>query len=98
MNKEIKNIIEDYEVLFAVRAGITLMIPKTPLLDESTSATFCAHAGSRDIILKASGHEAVIPNIKPEHLAEALERGSMMIYEVENDEVVRCTPAKIQKN
>ncbi len=83
--------ITDYEIVFAVRSGVTILLPRNGLFDTGEDISFTVnpdHPG--DLTLRANGSCVVLKDMDPDYLAEALERGSMMLYELENDEVVRC--------
>lgn len=90
--------ITDYEIVFAVRSGVTILLPKNGLFDTDENISFSVNPEKPgDLTLRANGSSVVLKDMDPDYLAEALERGSMMLYELENDEVVRCNTCMLHK-
>lgn len=92
-------IIKDYEVLFAARTGLTILIPKSPTFDCGVEVPVefkISPDGARDILVTAAGKTSIIKDLRKEHLDEALRRGVIMFYELKDDEVVRCTPCNLK--
>lgn len=89
--------ITEYEVMFTVHTGVTVLTEKLPEFDD---------AGSDDIIfrvmqdttmsLETSDTKYLLKDLKKDYLDEARERGFIMLYELEDDEVVRCTPCQMR--
>ncbi|MDD9901266.1 MAG: hypothetical protein OXT65_09835 [Alphaproteobacteria bacterium] len=93
------DVITEYEVLFAVRTGLTILIPKSPVFDggiETAVACAISHDNPRDLCLSGCGKHAVIKGLSKDYLDEATARGFIMFYEMEDEEVVRCTPCAVQ--
>lgn len=87
--------ITKYDVLFAVRTGVTVLMQKHPVFDGGveTRAEFNISADNpRDLLITAAGRTAVLKDLRKDYLDEAIERGIIMFYEMKDDEVVRCTP------
>jgi hypothetical protein len=101
MSNQASEIIAKYEVLFAARTGLTVLMPKTRLFNcgVEVPVSFRVSAGSpRDLVLEAENNGSLtIRNMQKEHIDEALSRGFIMVYELQDDEVVRCTPCSLLK-
>jgi hypothetical protein len=91
--------ITDYEVMFALRTGLTVMLPKQDAFDVGGHGLRfnCSPDNPHDILIKAAEKFTLLKNMKKEHVEAALERGFIMFYELEGEEVVRCTPCEIAK-
>ena len=95
MANQTPEIIAKYEVLFAVRTGITILMPKIAAFDcgVETPVTFeVSPQNPRDLLIDADGHAVVLKDLQKDYLDEALARGFIMFYEMKDDEVIRCTP------
>lgn len=93
-------IISKYEVLFAVRTGITVLMPKIHALDggiEQAPTFRISPDNPRDVLIEGVAGSAVLKNLQKDHIDEALERGFIMFYETKDDEVIRCTPCGFRK-
>lgn len=100
MGTQPPEVISTYEVLFAVRTGVTILLPETPLLDVEAKAPVSFRISAenpKDILIDADGNAAVLKDLNPDYLEEARERGVIMLYETRDDEVVRCTPCNYKK-
>lgn len=87
--------ITKYDVLFAVRTGVTVLMQKHPVFDggHEVKAEFrISPENPRDILITAAGKSALLKDLRKDYLDEAIERGVIMFYEMKDDEVVRCTP------
>jgi hypothetical protein len=92
--------ISKFDALFAVRTGLTVMLPCLTMLkgNEKASVTFIVSPDNpRDIIITAAGKKSLLKGLQKPHLDASVERGFIMLYETEDDEVVRCTPCNYQK-
>ena len=95
MSAQSIEIIKEYDVLFAVRTGVTILLPKTPVLDGGVETPAHFHISpdhARDILVSAAGRSFVLKDMKKDYIDEAITRGTIMFYEMVDDEVVRCTP------
>jgi hypothetical protein len=93
-------IIARYEVLFAVRTGITILMPRIPVLDggiEQHASFRISGENPRDLVIDGAGGTAILKNFQKDYLDEAIERGFIMFYETKDDEVVRCTHCSFRK-
>ncbi|HYD19299.1 MAG TPA: hypothetical protein VEF76_12555 [Patescibacteria group bacterium] len=93
-------IIKNYDVLFAVRTGLTILVPKTKVLDcgvEIPVQFRISPDNPRDVVITAAGNSAVLKDLRKDYLDEAVERGVFMVYEMKDDEVVRCTPCNFAR-
>ena len=91
--------IEKYEVLFGARTGVTILIPKTATFDcgvEIPVSFRISPDSPRDILISAAGKTALLKGLKKDYLDEVIERGFIMFYETQDEEVVRCTPCRLQ--
>lgn len=94
-------IIVKYDVLFAVRTGVTILIPKISAFDaglESGARFSISPENPRDIVVSSAGKAAILKDLRKDYLDEAVERGIIMFYELKDDEVVRCTPCNYLKD
>lgn len=92
--------IAKYDVLFAVRTGVTVLMPKHPVFDGGVEVQVefrVSPENPRDILITADGKSAVLKDLRKDYLDEAIERGVIMFYEMKDDEVVRCTPCSFRK-
>lgn len=93
-------IVKNYDVMFAVRTGITVLIPKIPTLDCGTEVPVCFKVSpdnSKDLLITAAGKTAILKGFRQDYLEEAVKRGVIMFYEMKDEEVVRCTPCNYLK-
>ena len=100
MKNQPAEIIANYEILFAVRTGITVLMPKNPVFDCDASQTvsFRPHPENPDdLLIDAAGKSAVLKGLKKDYMEESVERGFIMPYEMQGDEVVRCTPCRYRQ-
>lgn len=91
--------ITKYEVLFAARTGVTIMLQKSNLFNDTDPGALAFEVGENpcDLVISTrANHQALIKDLRREIVDEALERGFIMFYELENDEVVRCTPCYLR--
>lgn len=88
-----------YEVLFALRTGVTILMPKTTALDngDKVPAKFKISPDNPQDVLIEAHKPLVLKNMKKEHLEASISRGFIMFYETEDDEIVRNTVANYQK-
>lgn len=87
--------ITDYEVVFGIRTGVTVLLPKNPVFDikNQNEIHFKAAGKNADVLIATSRGQIVLRNFKKDHLEESVSRGYIMLYEMEDEEVVRCTKA-----
>lgn len=92
--------ITKYDVLFAVRTGVTVLMQKHPLFDggvEVKAEFKISPDNPRDVLITAAGKSILLKDLRKDYLDEAIERGVIMFYEMKEDEVVRCTPCNFKK-
>lgn len=90
-----ENIIRDYDALFAVRTGLTLLIPKNDTFAGGVDIPVhfrVSSANPRDVLFIAQDRAAIIKDVRQEYLDAAIKRGTIMIYEMQGEDMVRCTP------
>ena len=100
MSNQAPEIVTKYEVLFAVRTGITILMPKTQAFDcgvEVPVSFRISPDSPRDLLIDANGRRVVLKELQKDYLDEVLSRGFLMFYEMKDDEVIRCTPASFHK-
>jgi hypothetical protein len=88
-------IISEYEVVFATRTGVTILMPRLAVFDggiEVPARFRVSPDNPRDVLITAAEKSAVLKDLRKDYLDEAIERGIIMFYELKDDEVVRCTP------
>lgn len=93
-------VISKYDVMFAARTGVTILIPKIPTFDGGVEVPVLFKVSPdnpRDVLITAANKTAVLKDLRKDYLDEALERGVIMFYEMKDDEVVRCTPCNYEK-
>lgn len=93
-------IVKEYDVLFAIRTGITILLPKIHALDCSTDVPVqfqISPDNGSDLVITAADKSAILKDFKKELIAEAVKRGVIMFYEMKDEEVVRCTPCNHKK-
>ncbi len=99
-SKTTSDTITKYETLYAVRTGLTIMLPRMPVFDNGakTPPSFSVSPENPcDIIIKAGDKKVLLKGLKKEHLEASVSRGFIMFYETEDDEVVRSTVCNYQK-
>lgn len=96
---EMAEIISNYEVVFAVRTGVTILMPRLAVFDggiEVPAQFRVSPDNPRDVLITAAEKSAVLKDLRKDYLDEAIGRGIIMFYETKDDEVVRCTPCNYQ--
>ena len=93
-------IISNYDVLFAARTGLTILIAKNAAFDCGVEVPVefkISPENPRDILITAAEKSAILKDLRKDYLDEAVKRGVIMFYELKDDEVVRCTPCNLGK-
>ena len=85
-----------YEVMFSTRTGITVMLEKQSAFDAGEDKMAFRAAGN-DIVINSPAGEVKLCAMQENHVKEACNRGFILFYECEDDEVTRCTHCSIQK-
>jgi hypothetical protein len=88
-------IITEYDVMFALRTGVTILIPETETLNcgiEVPVHFTISPDNPKDLLISANGKSALLKDLRKDYMDEAVERGVIMFYEMKDEEVVRCTP------
>ncbi|MGM0422245.1 MAG: hypothetical protein ACQEQL_04000 [Pseudomonadota bacterium] len=92
-------LITEFDVMFALHTGVTIMLAKNEAFDgcENESLLFSIPKDSETAITVSTPKKSSIKidGLKKEHVIEAKERGFIMIYEMEDDEITRCTPFQL---
>lgn len=92
-------IISTYDVLYAVRTGLTILIPKSKTFDcgiEVPVQFEVSPDNPRDLIISAAERACVLKDLRKDYLDAAISRGTIMFYEMTGDEVIRCTPCSFK--
>jgi hypothetical protein len=100
MSDQAIEVIDEYEVLYAVRTGVTILVQKMATFDGGIEvpAHFTPSSDNpRDIVITAADRSAILRDMRKEHLDAAIERGVIMFYEMREEEVVRCTPCNFAR-
>mgnify|MGYP000987349025 CR=1 FL=1 len=100
MNIQPPEIINKYEVLFAARTGVTILMPHISAFDcgiEIPVSFTLSPDSERDLLIDANGRTAVLKNLERNFLDDVTKRGYIMFYETKGDEVVRCTPCSYRR-
>ena len=91
--------ITDYDIVFALHTGVTIMMQKQKAFDncEEIDLPFTVDdTGDGAVHINLTdGQKVTIENIKPNMLTEIQARGFFMIYELDGDDMARCTPCHI---
>jgi hypothetical protein len=93
------NIITKYEVLFALRTGVTIIVPKIAAFNGGTDSTIhfnISPDNAHDIIIQSGSHTLLLKGMKKNHLDAAIEQGFILFYEMEDEDIVRCTRCAYQ--
>ncbi len=88
--------ITSYEVMFSIRTGVTVMLEKQNAFDAGEDK-LAFHATGNDIIVKSPDGDITLCGMKENHVSEACNRGFILFYECEDDEVTRCTHCQIEQ-
>ena len=97
---QVTETITKYEALFAVRTGLTLMLPCVAAFNDSakTPISFTVSTENpRDILIQAGSKTVLLKGLQKQHLDASVARGFIMFYETKDDEVIRCTHCNYQK-
>jgi len=100
MAGENPEVIKNYDVVFGVRTGVTILIPKNATFDCDVNVKVqfkVSPDNPADVMITAANKSAVIKNLRQDYIDDAVKRGVIMFYETKDDEVVRCTPANYQQ-
>lgn len=92
-------IIQEYDVVFATRTGVTILMRKIAVFDGGVAAPArfsVSPDNPQDVLISAADKSAVLKDLRKDYLHEAITRGVIMFYELKDDEVVRCTPCNYQ--
>ncbi len=90
-----QEIIEKFDMLYGIRTGLTVLLAPVKTLDVPVDVRvrFSVRDGKKpDVVIAAAGREAVLKNVPPQHVEQANRHGVIMFYEMDGDDVVRCTP------
>lgn len=87
--------ITDYEIVFGIRTGVTVLLPKNPVFDvkNQSEISFKSAGHDADVLIVTPRGQITLKGFKKDHLEESINRGYIMFYEMEDEEVVRCTKA-----
>ncbi len=100
MAQQTPEIINNYEVLFAIRTGVTILTPQVRAFNCGVEVPVCFRISpdnARDLLIEANGYRAVLKDLKKNILDAAIERGFIMFYEMKGEEVIRCTPCSYRR-
>jgi hypothetical protein len=89
--------IPSFDVVYAIRTGVTVLMPKIKTLDCDASAAVLfkrSPDNPDDVLITAQERCAILRGMKKDHLKAAIDRGVMMFYEMQGEDVVRCTPCR----
>ncbi len=82
-------IIKDYDALFTMRTGLTLLLEKQDIFNDNEEAIFEV-SDNGDVLIKALG-DAVVKGLSKAHIDNSINKGFIMFYEMVDGEVVRNT-------
>ena len=92
------DIIQKYEVVFGIRTGVAILIPKNPTFDCGVEVPVqfrISPDSPRDVLITAADRSALLKDLRKDYIDDAVKRGVIMFYETKDDEVVRCTPCNL---
>ncbi len=87
-----REIVEKYEMLYGIRTGLTVLMAPVKALDVPVSVRVEFTVEGGDVLVTAAGQGIVLKKVPPAHIEQATRHGAMMFYEMDGDDVVRCTP------
>lgn len=87
--------ITGFEVVFGIRTGVTVLLPKNPVFNvkDQNTVSFSAAGSASDVLITTPQGSVVLKGFRKDHFEESASRGYLMFYEMEDEEVVRCTKA-----
>lgn len=85
-------VIDKFEMLYGIRTGLTVLLSPVKTLDVPVSVRVRFRPEAADLLIEADGRQAVLKNVPPHHIDQANKHGVIMFYEMDGDDVVRCTP------
>lgn len=100
-SKLVSETITKYEALFALRTGLTIMLPCIATFGtaKEISISFTVSPDNPcDIIIDSGSKAVLLKGLRKEHLDASVSRGFIMFYETKDEEVVRCTPCNYRNN
>lgn len=90
--------ITKYDVLFALRTGVTVLVQRVAAFNGAKEPTFApAPDDSGDVVITAGDKTVILKKFRKEHLDAAVSRGFILFYEMEDEDVVRCTHCSYKK-
>lgn len=90
--------ITEYDIVFALHTGVTIMMQQQSAFDntDDVELPFTVDEDAAAVHIDTpAGQKLSIQDIKPALVAEIKARGFFMIYELDGDDMVRCTPCSI---
>ncbi len=99
MSNQAPEIITKYEVMFALRTGVTVLVQKISAFDgcEETPPRFkTSPENSQDMVFVTAKGTMVLKGMKKEHIAAAIERGFIIFYEMKGEDIIRNTTCLFQ--
>lgn len=94
------NVITDFDIVFALHTGVTIMMPQQKAFDKNDEAELAFTLSDPDQgqihITTIEGKTVEVQGVKPEMMREIAGRAFFMIYEMDNDDIVRCAPCQMQ--
>lgn len=97
MSNQAADTITKFEVMFALRTGVTVMVPKVAAFEGASPHFHPSASDPRDIVIDAGGRQVILKGMKKEHVEAAVSRGFIMFYEMEDEDIVRSTLCNYKK-
>jgi hypothetical protein len=93
MSNQSPEIITKYEVLFAARTGVTVLVQKIAAFDGygDKELSFSINPGNAHDLVVNSKTPVVFRNMQKNHIDAALSKGFIMFYEMKGEDMVRNT-------
>lgn len=85
-------VIDKFEMLYGIRTGLTVLLAPVKTLDVPVSVRVRFRPDAADLLIEADGRQAVLKNVPAHHIDQANKHGVIMFYEMDGDDVIRCTP------
>lgn len=93
--------VTDYDIVFALHTGVTIMMQRQSAFDGSSDSevpfTLSPPEDGEIHITPPAHGDLVIKNVAKNMMAEILQRGFFMVYELDGDEIARCTPCALTR-
>ena len=101
MTNQTPEIITKFEVLFALRTGVKVLVQKVPAFDACAEkpVTFkISPDNAGDILIDTGAKPVLLKGLNKNHLDAAISKGFIMFYEMKGEDMVRSTLCNYKKS